>query len=317
MSKINLKIGDTGRPGVFMALVSMGLLFLSGCSQSGDAPDVPQVGDRQIRLSAGLSLVTRGVLGDDARFTVAVGGWETSGEAVYSSPQSWVSTAAVSGAPAGGDLVLSPERYYSQNGSVKTFMKAWYPSGTLTNGEVAFHTSQDYIGDGTDDILVSTRAVGSALDADVKNFTFRHLTSQFRFVLTCDELFEAYGYKIRTITIRNAGVPKGLNIVTDKLICDSRDLTVPGIDGTKSITRQPASAGIPVMIEPFAGDILLLDVTTDEVTYRDVPVKISDADAKAGKSYTVTLDFKGFKVNATASVTPWDYTGTGSADVEE
>ena len=40
MSKINLKIGDTGRPRVFMALVSMGILFLSGCSQS-DAPEVP------------------------------------------------------------------------------------------------------------------------------------------------------------------------------------------------------------------------------------------------------------------------------------
>lgn len=316
MSKIDLKIGDAGRPWVFMAMVSMGLLFLSGCSQS-DAPDVPPTEARQIRLSAGLSLVTRGVLGDDARFTVAVGGWETSGEAVFSSLQSWISTATVSGDPAGGDLVLSPERYYSQNGSVKTYMKAWYPSGTITNGEVAFHTSQDYVGDGTDDILVSTQAVGSALDADVKSFTFRHLTSQFRFVLTCDELFEGKGSRIRSIVIKNAGVPNGLNIANDNLICDSRDLTVPGIDGTMKIVQQPTAVGVPVMVEPFAGDVLLLDVTTDEVTYRDVRVRISDADAKPGKSYTVTLDFKGFVLSAKATVTPWDYTGAGSGEVED
>ncbi len=301
---------------LFAGTLLAGAMILSGCSSAGDPIDEPDGAGPEVLLSAGLTAVTRAVIGNDAKFTASIGGWESDGAADYTKNVTWASTSTVS-SKGTNTLSLTPVRYYSQNGSVKTYMKAWYPGGTPQNGVVKFAGTSGFSGNGTDDILIASAAVGSALDAGQKSFTFRHLTTQLKFTVKCDALFEASNTTLRSITIKNVGVPTGLDVSAEKLVCNVQALGVTGIDGNGKITQTAALVGAPVMIDPFKGKTIYIDVTTNEVTYHDVPVTISDANAVAGKAYTIALDFKSFAVTAQASVTDWVNTGTGSGVVEE
>ena len=70
------------------------------------------------------------------------------------------------------------------------------------------------------------------------------------------------------------------------------------------------------MILPLTGNTLKVDVTTDKATYEDVTVTIDDdTDFQAGKAYEITLTFKQFGIELSATVAEWNL-GTGSGTVE-
>ena len=294
----------------------------SGCSKVGDTEEPQPVpgADRSIRLSAGLQAVTKAAVGGDASFTASVGGWESASAADYAGAPSWLSTASVTASERASEIVLSPKRYYSQNGAEKTYMKAWYPQGTFSGGVVSFAGAAEYKGDGTDDILLSDEVSGSALDATTRTLAFGHLTTQLRFTVQGDALF-GRTTSVKSITVKGTGVPTGLDLSTDALVYDaSAGVVVPGIDGTQAITEQVAQAGESVMVPPFGVKTFKIDVETADsegkaIAYRDVTVTVSDDNTLPGKAYTVALTFAGYEVTAQASVAEWDYTGTGFGDV--
>lgn len=294
---------------------------LASCSK-GVGTDDPQPApgaDLSIRLSAGLQAVTKATVGTGTSFTTSVGGWESAGVADYGKAASWLSTASVTASESTSDIALTPKRYYSQNGAERTYIKAWYPQGTFSGGVVSFAGDADYRGDGTDDILLSGEVSGSALDAATRTLAFRHLTTQFRFTVQGDALF-GETTKIKSITVKDAGIPTGLDLTKDALTYDVKALSVPGVEGIKIGKATAATAGEAVMVLPFGAKTFKIDVTTvddndKEIAYRDVVVTVSDNNTLPGKAYTIALTFAGYEVTAQASVAEWDYTGTGSGDV--
>lgn len=291
-------------------------VMLTSCSQSDPTPQTPS-SEYRIRLGAGLLSMTKGVVDAQSTFTATVGGWENAAGADYTAAASWISTAdvAASGTSA---LNLSPVRYYSQDGTTATYMKAWYPAGNAAAGKVDFAGADGYAGDGTDDVLFAGEVSGSALDADNKSLDFRHMTTQLKFSLTCDELFEGTATKILSIKLNNVAVPSGIDLQTDALVGTAvASLPVTGIAGDQTIAQAAALAGNPVMIVPFEGNKLSIDVETSDTTYHGVEVTLSDEAPVAGKAYTVALDFVSFELTARATVAEWDYSGTGSGTVEE
>ena len=129
---------------------------------------------------------------------------------------------------------------------------------------------------------------------------------------------------VTAITLKSVQVPSGIDLGTDQLTgAAAADLTVPGFNASVEIPIKnddgeatPATAGEPVMILPLTGNTLKVDVTTDKVTYEDVTVTIDDdTDFQAGKAYEITLTFKQFGIELSATVAEWNL-GTGSGTVE-
>ena len=296
--------------------------MLSACS--GDE-GMPAAGDDGEKVLIELNGMT--VSGDDAslkapvntgdRFTASVAGWEAAEDAQnYAFAATWQSTAEVTASPDEPQTVtLSPLRYYNPDNDVKTYMKAWYPEGTLANGVVTFTAANT---DASADVMLASE-VGSKKDCTGKTLAFAHKTTQIKFLIKGDASL-AGGTLLEGIVIKGAEVPRGIDLVSDNVVYNTADdLEVPGIDGTQTITADGVEAGEPVMIRPMTGNTLTLDVKTVsegvEHTFPNVTATIdNDASFVEGKAYTITLTFKQEGVALTATVSEWTE-GTGSSEI--
>lgn len=290
---------------------------LAGCSKSGNEPGNPgTVGDRTpIVLSAGIPTATvtsgsRAVIESGNNFTAGVAGWETAGAVDYTA-DAWYTTADITASTAAQQVSLATPQVYSANNDIKTYMKAWYPAGAPAGGRVTFANP-----DGTVDALLAGEVVGSKNDNTGKVLKFAHKTTQLKFKAVADASLAA-GTTVKKITVLNAQLPIGFDLVTDAVTyAQETSLTVPGFDTPVEITTTATDAGDPVMIKPMTGNTVSLDIETSTATFNGVTATIKDdADFKEGKAYTITLTFKQQSLNLTATVAEWTQ-GSGSAEVE-
>ena len=286
---------------------------LAACSKDGG-----EGGDEgenvAIRLSAG---VPSAVIQPDGKAPVAdefvaqVAGWEAEeGEQDYSVAPTWQATATI---PVPADetaITLNPGQVYDGNDAIKTYMVAWYPAGTLTDGVVAFDKA-----DGTNDAMITTPIFGSKWDNEGKNLAFTRETSQSKFkVVGTNTLVDATS--IRAITLKDVEAPSGFDLTgTQPAVTYAAEGNLPVPNVTEAaITTTAADAGEPVMVKALKGNQLGLLIETSVTTY-DVTATIDgDTDFVPGKAYTITLTFGQEGVALTASVSAWDYSGTGSVD---
>lgn len=290
------------------------LMLLAGCSKNENAGGDTQEGPVPVRLNSGiLEVTTRSVVDAGSTFTASVAGWETEGTVDYAAPAAWTNTPTITASTStpGSAVTLSPARYYNADDNVKTYIKGWHPAGTLSDGKVTFENT-----DGTVDAMITEAVVGSKVDAEGKNLVFGHLTTQLKFMVKTGEGV-AEGTTIRSITIKDAELPAGFDLTDNGVTYKSAaDLFVPNLTET-AIPTTAASVGDPVMIKPFSGNTVRLDIQTSEASFTDVTATIDDdANFLPGKAYTITLTFQQKEVELTATVTAWDNTGTGSATIE-
>lgn len=298
------------------------LLLLTGCTEKGMMDIESSQEWIPICLGSGMKGATaRGVIDMNSKFTAAIAGWETSGTVDYTAENQWYNTAELVASISSQSITLNPMRYYHADNAVKTYMKGWYPIGVPSNGMVKFENT-----DGTVDPMMTDAIYGSKSDASVKNLVFEHLTTQIKFQVVAGQGLTA-GVLINGISIRNAQIPIGFDLVDDVLMyAEENDLSVPELVATE-IINSPTNVGLPIMIKPFTGNTLMLDVTTTSGSFNGVMVTIDDdTDFKPGKSYQITLTFQKqnggdggdddqVQIALTASVTDWDTTGTGSATI--
>lgn len=304
----------TGIAGLFL----LGSTVMTGCAKSDNPVGAEEGNPLAVRLSAGLQATTKAAVNTGTLFTAAVAGWQNTGAVDYGRTRTWLTSATVTAAQTAAEITLAQKQYYSQDGTEKTYIRAWYPQGTLTDdGTVAFAGDASYRGDGSDDVLLAGEVSGSALDNEPKTLAFKHPLTQLKFTVQGDALFGS-STTIRSITLKGAGVPTGFDLKRDAVSYDTpaAGVGVPGIDGTQRITTTQTAAGQPVMVRPYESNTFRVDVETSDVTYRDVAVTIdADASTLPGKAYTVALGFAGFEITTRANVAEWDDSGTGSGDV--
>ena len=270
----------------------------------------------QTNVVAGLSRAA--ITGADGVFVATVLGWEGSA-ADYSVAAKWNTTTNNISAQANGDVItLTEAEYYNPSKEVNTYMKAYYPEGTVTAGNYNFTTP---VKDGTQDILVSTEVVGNRANATNKVFTFTHPLTQLNF-----SAIEGNGWgtgsvgSVKSITLKDVSVATGVKISDNSLVSESivaglavTNITEAGI----AVGKTDTPMGDPVMIVPTTKNEILVDVVmADGISFSNVKVTTTDDTFMAGKAYTITLTFNNKKVAGTAIVTDWTTGGTGSGTVE-
>lgn len=312
-------------------MIVLAAACVCACSKDGCEGSLEPAEGGAIRLNAGVPSADvrgKGPINNGSKFTPAVAGWENSASETYGSAPTWATTASEITASASASAVtLAEAQYYSSDRSVTTYMKAWYPRGTLSNGTVTFSASDtDFAGDGTDDVLLAPQVSGSREDVSPKTLSFAHLTTQLKFCVVGEKSL-ASGVSVTGITLKSVSVPGSIALGTDKLSgAAAADLPLPGLSTSSGVSipvpasgaasAEAVSAGDPVMICPPAGNSISVDVTTSLASYSNVSVTIdSDAGFVAGKAYTITLTFRQTGISLSATVADWT-TGSGSGTVE-
>lgn len=294
---------------------------LCACSKSESGEQIPG-GEAVIRLSAGLpaaSVQSKAPINSGDKFTPAVAGWESTAAASYTAAPTWnTTTSEITASATAQEVELTAPQVYNANGAVKTYMKAWYPQGTLSSGTVTFTTNDSYKGDGTDDVLLAGEVSGSKSDRENKVLAFEHLATQLKFVVKAGPGLAA-GTKLTKIELKNVEVPSGINLTTDALLSSSKSvLAVPGIDGNLVIGTTAAGdpAGSPLMIVPPTGKTVTLKVATSAAEFDDIVATIDgDDNFQAGKAYTIMLTFDQKNIELSATLAEWS-AGTGTGLVE-
>lgn len=294
---------------------------LCACGKSESGEQIPD-GDAVIRLSAGLpsaSVQSKAPIESGDKFTPAVAGWESSAAASYTAAPTWnTTTSEITASATAQAVTLTDGQVYNADKTVKTYMKAWYPQGTLTNGTVTFTADDSYKGDGTDDVLLSAEVSGDKSDRENKVLAFKHLTTQLKFVVKAGTGL-AEDTKLTGIELKSVDVPSGINLTTDALTGTAKEtLSVPAIDGNLVIGTKAEGddAGSPLMIVPPTGKTVTLKVTTSVAEFDNIVATIdTDEKFQAGKAYTITLTFGQKNIELSATLDEWT-SGTGSGTVE-
>ncbi len=298
-----------------LILSMLALAALAGCTKSD--PATPEVSDAPvpIRLNSGIELSTKAPV--TASATVAIGGWEKNGAVAYTVAPTWQSTATVAVNASAAGITLDPVRYYNADNNIKSYIKGWYPAGTLSAGKVTFTNT-----DGSVDALLAAEISGSKNTVVNSALAFKHKTAQLVFKVEKGTGLES-GTKIKSITVKNTALPTGFDL--SKTPTDAGAVTwtaatalsVPNVT-LAEIPTTAAVAGNPVMVQPVANNTTLkLKVETlvggNTVTFDDVTFTTDGSKIEEGKSYTITLTFTQAEIKPKANITPWtDAAGSGT-----
>lgn len=280
----------------------------------------------EIRLSAGvLGVETKAAITDGKTFTPAIVGWEVAdqgtGPSLGTEAHTWLtetSTAITAGTSIA--MPFKTKQYYNPDGTTSTYIKSYYPTGSLTGEDVTFtNTEGDVDVMLTELVNAGPKPTGTATTTAL---TFSHKLTQLQFKVGGDASLAA-GTTLTSITFK-ATLPTGFNIITDVLagtegsftIKNISGLTIPTVTAEKpNVADIAANAGDMVMIKPIGETTFKIDVVTSAGTFTDVPVTLTETDTNGGKSYTITLTFKQKEISAQGTVKAWSSsTGTGTVE---
>lgn len=298
---------------ILLSFLAAGVL-LSGCSKNESG--APSDGGRAaIRLGSGVAMVSKAPVTSGTQFEAGIAGWENTATETYAAAPLWNTTIqTTANAEEGQAVTWTAQQYYNADENTTTYMKAWYPAGTLSGTSVTFPNT-----DGSVDALLAPVVSGTKLNKDGKVLAFAHQTAQINFKVKAGEGLDPTT-KLRSIKIKSVQLPTGFDLTKTGAAAvtyaTAADLTVPGItsDAT-TITASAASVGSPVMIKPITGNTFSIDVETNNATYTGKTVTVTGSNIEAGTAYDVTLTFTQSTVELKATVTAWK-DATGSANLE-
>lgn len=288
------------------------IAFLASCTKNVSSRE------NSIILSAGvpttsISIDTKAPVDGGNTFTAAVAGWEAAaGAQDYTAATTWKTTSSINASATALNITLAAPQIYNSDVATKTYMKAWYPEGTLTAGVVSFVNS-----DGSVDAMIAPEVIGARGDRDGKNLAFAHKTTQLKFVAKIGAGIAA-GTTVNSITIKNVQIPTGFTLSDGNasFSTPAADLPVAGVAAPIVLTTEGVAVGNPVMIKPITGSTITLDVVSSIGTHQDIVATIDDdLNFQEGKAYTITISFTQRSIVLSSSVAEWTL-GTGSANID-
>ena len=246
---------------------------------------------------------------------------------------------ALKGNVHGSMTTFSPQLFYPSAETI--YMKGFYPrADALTSGSAYGKTAEVIVGnkiqytiDGSYDIMVSNGLSGSSATPISGILTYRHLLTQFSFILVGNGSFPSSA-RVRKIELRNVRTDAVLDLApeynglghTDPsyplTFTDSPTKTIVAFENSTGVVvpnTTPASAVGHIMFQP-AGDqvptfkiyvtIATANHSTGFIEDRDypidnltLPVVSGDNSAKAGHHYDITLTFASFATGPAISAT--------------
>ncbi len=290
---------------IIISLLAAGVLSV-GCSKEENGSSADRT---PIRLGVGLRSMssTKAPVVNDDQVTFGIAGWENSQSETYVDAPLWNTLLSTTASATAQSVTWVNQKYWHADQNVTTYMKAWYPQGSLSGTAVTFANTK-----GDQDALLAPVVSGNKWDKDGKTVAFRHMTTQLNFKVKSGEGLEA-GTKLRSITLKSVQLPTGFDL-TKAIDADgavtyaaAADLAVSGITSDAvTIGTTAQEVGEPVMIRPIAGTTFKVDVVTNKATYIDQVVTVKNAsNVEAGSSFTIELEFTQVGIGLTASITPW------------
>lgn len=288
---------------------------MSSCSSENDPVDEVIAGNQEkveIKLSAGVVGIqqTKAPITTKDSFTPSIVGWDAADQPTTTTVPLWITTpdAAIAGDADKATITLSNPQYYNPDNTKHTYIRGYFPVGSPADGKITFDNTN-----GDQDVMMTEVIDAGTKDATkATELTFSHKLSQLNIAIQKDVSLPA-GVTLTSITLKNANIPTGFDIVTGTITYTTSDLSIDGITAGTSIDTK-ATVGKAVMVEPFSDTKITLDVVTSQGTFEGIPVTLSAADENGGTSYEVTLTFKQKEISTTASVKDWT-PGTGTGDV--
>lgn len=300
----------------------LALAILASCSKNENGPDTQ--GDRvAILLGAGVETSTKAPIVQDNDVEAGIAGWETSAAANYATTPTWsdgqIKTKAHGTTAQSVTWENNTQKYYNADAATKTYMKAWYPRGTVdvsvsASPKVTFTNT-----DGSVDALLAPAISGAKDDAANKSLAFVHKTTQVSFQVKAGAGL-APGTKIKKITVKQVQLPTGFDLTKDATTADAvtwasaADLEIPNLTEAE-ITSSAATVGDPVMFKPWADNSLTLDIETDKATYTAKTFTTSDNKLSEGSAYVVTLTFGQSGLELSATIADW-VAATGEGEIK-
>lgn len=298
---------------ILLSFLAAGVL-LSSCSKN-ESVDPSDGGRVPIRLGSGVATESKAPVTDGTQFTAGIAGWENTATENYTAAPRWNTTLrTTANASTAQSVSFTQAQYYNADAGTTTYMKAWYPAGTLSETSVTFSNT-----DGSVDALLAPVVSGTKNNRDGKVLAFAHQTAQINFKVKAGSGLDPTT-KLRSIKIKGVQLPNGFDLTKTGAAAvtyaAAADLTVPGItsDAT-AITGSATSVGSPVMVKPITGTTFTVDVVTNKATYTDQTVTVGGSNIEAGTAYDVTLTFNQSSIDLKANVTAWR-SQTGAANIE-
>lgn len=233
----------------------------------------------------------------------------------------WTSSTNFNGKIGTDGTITGFTQYYASDGK-ETHIAGLYLGENITPAPAVTNKSVSFTIDGDQDILFApTINVGSRNEPANSNvLAFEHKLTQFKFVAK---------------TGTNIGAINGINVNIKNYNTTSTISLVDGTFGTwatpisaKNITLVALANGgasTPsdgIMLEPGLKSITL-EVTASDYLTAAQSLTINGTDGttsdsfEAGKSYTITITFKGKEVTASATISPWEEgTAPDSGEIE-
>lgn len=299
---------------ILLSFLAAGVL-LAGCSKNEESSLPVNNDPTPIVLGTSVDASTKAPVVNGTSVSAGIAGWENTATETYAAAPLWNTTiATTANATTAQAVTWTKQYYYNADEGTTTYMKAWYPAGTLSGTSVTFPNT-----DGSVDALLAPVVSGTKLNKDGKVLAFAHQTAQINFKVKAGTGLDATT-KLRSIKIKSVQLPTGFDLkktgAAAVTYATAADLTVPDItsDAT-TITATAASVGSPVMVKPITGNTFSIDVETNNATYTGKTVTVTGANIEAGTAYDVTLTFTQSSIELKATVTAWK-SATGAADIE-
>lgn len=227
------------------------------------------------------------------------------------------------------EIVLTPVRYYPQDGG-KLYLRSFYPPAPLNEDGTLTYTLT-----GEEDLMIASEQRGSLDDPftadESKTLMHRHLLSKLSFRL---QLYATGSgqYKVHTLHLNGLAQQATLSLLTEELRCGGATSSVTVYDAATDagggISFEGGVAELPgyVLVQPGAGftiDMRLVvdDKPENDLIYTDLPIHFESGTGEEGVAYTVSVDIpdpstsEPEEIKATATVTIWENGSSGSGEL--
>ena len=290
----------------------MALATLAGCAKEENKGQAGTNEPVFIQLSAGQVAAT---ISPDSKapiegsFTPSIAGWEAAeGSVSYTAAPTWQTSATIPAEADNEPVTLEESQVYNPDDDIKTYMQAWYPQGTPTNGIITFNAA-----DGTNDAMITAPIFGSKWDNEGKVLEFTRETTQIKFEVVGNTTLQE-STNVQSITLVDVEAPSGFDLTQSTVTYAAQgELSVPGIQNVP-VTTTATAIGEAVIVKAIIGNQLELKIVTYNTEHEVTAVIDDDENFVPGKAYTITLTFGQEGIDLTANVSAWDYSGTGSIE---
>ena len=221
----------------------------------------------------------------------------------------------------GGQIKLTPERYYPTDGST-LYLRGLYPETEIENNKAHYSLT------GNEDLLFADVLTGSAtrpFDSGNGTLTFRHLLAQLNVTIKAGTDFPTE-YRLKSIRINGSSSETTLDLLQGTLSFSTEAAPIylyykeSHTEGYPLAPNESVSLG-SLLVQPGAtltADIVLSrdDVEEHHLVINDIPIKFEGGSSQTGLAYHVEIKIP-TPLHLSAILTEWTdgRNGTGGITV--